>query len=88
MSYGPQHMQKLCRKAPPKRISLLTAAVRLACKVAERHDTPWQAVIRLRHSAFGEGMGRGVCRRRRFDRRRGMARLRVLTFEVGLDLLY
>jgi uncharacterized NAD(P)/FAD-binding protein YdhS len=28
-----------------KHISLLTAAVRLACEVAETHGTPWQAII-------------------------------------------
>ena len=42
-----------------KGISLLTAAVRLACEATERHGTPWQAIINsLRHSALGERMTR------------------------------
>jgi uncharacterized NAD(P)/FAD-binding protein YdhS len=28
-----------------KRLSLLTAAVRIACEAAEAHGTPWQAII-------------------------------------------
>jgi hypothetical protein len=57
MSYRPQHKQELRRKAPPKRISLLTAAVRLACEVAERHGTPWQwsSVCGTRPSVRGWG---------------------------------
>jgi uncharacterized NAD(P)/FAD-binding protein YdhS len=52
-----------------KRVSILTAAVRIACEAAEAHGTPWQAILNgLRSSAQDIWQGLAVEEQARFLR--------------------